>query len=291
MDAGEVVRRAEEADLRLVRFLWCGNDGTVRAKASSGRTGSRAGFATRDRPDGRDAGDEQPRPAAAGRRDGPGRRVPARPRPRRRSACCRTRRGPGAMLVDHVRLDGEPAPVCQRSFLKRMEARLAERGARLEVAFENEFSLATAVDGALRAGRLRPLLLDDRHDRGAGLRRRARRRARTRRGSRLEQYYAELGHGQQEISTAARAGAAGRRRAAARPRDDPRRRVAARARRVARAEAVARERRQRRPHPLLALGGEARGTASTTRRRRTGSRPRRAPSSPACSSTCPGCAG
>ena len=39
----------------------------------------------------------------------------------------------GAMLVDHVALDGEPAPVCQRSFLKRMEARLAERGATLEV--------------------------------------------------------------------------------------------------------------------------------------------------------------
>ena len=35
MDAGEVARRAEEEGLRLVRFLWCGNDGTVRAKASS----------------------------------------------------------------------------------------------------------------------------------------------------------------------------------------------------------------------------------------------------------------
>ena len=35
MDADEVVRRADEAGLRLVRFLWCGNDGTVRAKASA----------------------------------------------------------------------------------------------------------------------------------------------------------------------------------------------------------------------------------------------------------------
>src|SRR5919205_177219 len=35
MDASEVVRKADEAGLRLVRFLWCGNDGTVRAKASS----------------------------------------------------------------------------------------------------------------------------------------------------------------------------------------------------------------------------------------------------------------
>ena len=35
MTAKDVVREADEAGLRLVRFLWCGNDGTVRAKASS----------------------------------------------------------------------------------------------------------------------------------------------------------------------------------------------------------------------------------------------------------------
>ena len=34
-DLTEAVRRADEAGLRLVRFLWCGNDGTVRAKASA----------------------------------------------------------------------------------------------------------------------------------------------------------------------------------------------------------------------------------------------------------------
>ena len=37
MGAGEVLERAEEADVRLVRFLWCGNDGTVRAKATAVR--------------------------------------------------------------------------------------------------------------------------------------------------------------------------------------------------------------------------------------------------------------
>ena len=35
MTARDIVEQADEADLRLVRFLWCGNDGTVRAKASS----------------------------------------------------------------------------------------------------------------------------------------------------------------------------------------------------------------------------------------------------------------
>src|SRR5438874_9004002 len=55
----------------------------------------------------------------------------------------------GAMLVDHVALDGAAAPQCPRSFLKRMEARLAARDdARLEVAFENEFALAVVQDGA-----------------------------------------------------------------------------------------------------------------------------------------------
>src|SRR5919205_2994510 len=38
MDLQEVVRQADDAGLRLVRFLWCGNDGTIRAKAS-GRHG------------------------------------------------------------------------------------------------------------------------------------------------------------------------------------------------------------------------------------------------------------
>src|SRR5262245_50828684 len=54
----------------------------------------------------------------------------------------------GAVLTDHVQLDGMPAPVCQRSFLKRMEERLAEKGLVLRASFENEFSLATKVEGA-----------------------------------------------------------------------------------------------------------------------------------------------
>jgi len=106
----------------------------------------------------------------------------------------------GAMLVDHVGLDGRPAPVCQRSFLKRMEGRLAERGARLEVAFENEFSLARVVDGryvpidsglcfstvsASAAHEFVDELVD----------------ALDAQKIPLEQYYSELGHGQHEIST------------------------------------------------------------------------------------------
>ncbi len=35
MTPEELARKADSAGLRLVRFLWCGNDGTIRAKASS----------------------------------------------------------------------------------------------------------------------------------------------------------------------------------------------------------------------------------------------------------------
>jgi Glutamine synthetase N-terminal domain len=37
VEAGDVVRQVEGEGLRLVRFLWCGNDGTVRAKSSAAR--------------------------------------------------------------------------------------------------------------------------------------------------------------------------------------------------------------------------------------------------------------
>jgi glutamine synthetase len=106
----------------------------------------------------------------------------------------------GAMLVDHVQLDGTPAPVCQRCFLKRMEERLGERGARLEVAFENEFSLATQVDGqfvpidsGLCFSTISATAAQDYlDDLAASL---------EVQGIGLEQYYSELGHGQHEIST------------------------------------------------------------------------------------------
>jgi glutamine synthetase len=107
----------------------------------------------------------------------------------------------GAMLVDQLALDGDPAPQDQRAFLKRMAQRLAERGASLEVAFENEFSLAVASDGAylpvdssLCFSTIGMTASEEYVD--------ALVHALEQQGIRLEQYYAELGHGQQEISTA-----------------------------------------------------------------------------------------
>jgi glutamine synthetase len=194
----DVVRQAEEAGLRLVRFLWCGNDGTVRAKASTVRglgdrirTGIGLTVAMQAM-----NGLDQLQPVEGMGPVGEIRLVPA-PRTFRVLPYAPHL---GAMLVDHVRLDGEPAPVCQRSFLKRMEARLAERGARLEVAFENEFSLATVVDGAfvpidsgLCFSTISATAAQDFVDELAA--------ALEEQGIGLEQYYSELGHGQHEIST------------------------------------------------------------------------------------------
>jgi glutamine synthetase len=106
----------------------------------------------------------------------------------------------GGMLVDLVQLSGDPAPQCPRSFLKRMAAKLEERAGVLEAAFENEFSLATRENGAfvpvdsslcfstigLTASQAYADALVD---------------ALEAQGIQPEQYYAELGHGQQELST------------------------------------------------------------------------------------------
>lgn len=199
MIAREIAGRADEAGLRLVRFLWCGNDGTIRTKASGrhgleGRLERGIGVTVAMQAMN---GLDQLQPVADMGPVGEYRLVPDLATFRVLPYAPRT----GAVLTDHMGLDGEPAPVCQRSFLKRMQARLAERGLVLRAAFENEFSLATVADGtyvpvdsglcfstiSMTASQAyADALVAALEDQGIG----------------LEQYYAELGHGQQEISTA-----------------------------------------------------------------------------------------
>jgi glutamine synthetase len=194
----ELCSRADETDLRLVRFLWCGNDGTVRAKAS-GRHGLEdrleAGIGLTVAMQAMSGLDElQPVPGMGP--VGEVRLVPDLETFRVLPYAPRT----GVVLTDHVDLDGQPAAVCQRSFLKRMEGRLAERGLVLRAAFENEFSLATLVDGAyvpidsaLCFATIAMTAAQDYIDELVD--------ALEAQAIVLEQYYAELGHGQQEIST------------------------------------------------------------------------------------------
>ena len=196
-DINEVVRKTDEAGLRLIRFLWCGNDGTVRAKASSRhglerRLESGIGLTVAMQAMN---GLDQLQPIEGLGPVGEIRLIPDLTTFRILPYAPQT----GAVVTDHVDLDGEAAAVCQRSFLKRMEARLAERGLVLRAAFESEFSLATQVDGhfvpvdsglcfstiAMTAAQ------DYANELAAAL---------EAQGIVLEQYYAELGHGQQEIS-------------------------------------------------------------------------------------------
>jgi len=198
LEPAEIVRKADEAGLRLVRFLWCGNDGTVRSKSSAvrgleGRIRSGIGLTVAMQAMN---GLDQLQPVEGMGPVGEIRLVPDPETFRVLPYAPHT----GAMLVDHVQLDGTPAPVDQRSFLKRMEARLADRGAKLEAAFENEFSLATVVDGAyvpidsgLCFSTISATAAQDYVDELAA--------ALEAQGIVLEQYYSELGHGQHEIST------------------------------------------------------------------------------------------
>jgi glutamine synthetase len=198
MTAEEVARQAREAGLRLVRFLWCGNDGTIRAKASTlpGLEGRiRSGIGLTVAMQAMNSLD-QLQPVEGMGPVGEIRLVPDPETFRLLPYAPHL----GAMLVDQLQLDGEPAAVDQRSFLKRMESRLAERGTQLEAAFENEFSLAAQVDGqyvpidsglcfstisATAAQDYLADLVEALDEQGIG----------------LEQYYSELGHGQHEIST------------------------------------------------------------------------------------------
>lgn len=199
MDAAELVRTADERGLRLVRFLWCGNDGTVRAKATALaglEARLRSGIGVTLAMEAMNSLD-QLQPVEGMGPVGELRIVPDLETFRVLPYAPRT----AAVLTDQLALDGSPAPVCQRSFLKRMEAALAARGPVLRAGFENEFTLAQAVEGEWRpvdsslcfstigmtaSQQYVDALVDalDRQD------------------LTVDQYYAELGPGQQEITTA-----------------------------------------------------------------------------------------
>ncbi len=198
MSAEQVVASVDELGLRFVRFLWCGNDSTVRAKASArhGLEGRlRAGIGLTVAMQAMNSLD-QLQPVSGMGPVGEVRLMPDtstfRVLPYAPNA--------GVVLTDHVALNGSPAPVCQRSFLKRMEGRLAEQGLVLRAAFENEFSLATVIDGvyvpvdsSLCFSTIGMVASQAYIDELAG--------ALVEQRIALEQYYVELGHGQQEIST------------------------------------------------------------------------------------------
>jgi glutamine synthetase len=112
--------------------------------------------------------------------------------------------GSAAMLSDLVHPDGEPWAACPRTFLKQAIAELADAGYVLLAAFEPEFTLGRRTPTEHGPDRLVPI--DDSlcysatgfhaaHDFAIELL-----HALEAQGMRVEHYYPELGHGQQEVS-------------------------------------------------------------------------------------------
>jgi glutamine synthetase len=114
--------------------------------------------------------------------------------------------GAGAMVADLVRLDGEPWQACPRAFLSRAVDELATEGYELLAAFEPELTLGRRLPGEAAGDPARLVPLDESlcfsttgfglaHDYAIELV-----RALQAQGLTVEQYYPELGHGQQELS-------------------------------------------------------------------------------------------
>lgn len=145
MNSQDVVKLAQENNLRLVRFLYCDNGGIIRGKATHVKR-----LASRMR-DG--IGQTLAMQAFTGVEtitdvEGMGAVGEFRLIPDPETfALLPYVPNTGSMLCDMIRLDGEPWEACPRSFLKRMIARLASEGMRAEAAAEHEFYLARVENG------------------------------------------------------------------------------------------------------------------------------------------------
>jgi len=197
VDQEYVLRAADTADVRLVRFLYCDNGGIIRGKSTAraalgdrlrGGIGLTVAMQAMN-------GLDQLQPVEGFGPVGEIRLVPDpdswTPLP--------YAPGEASLFVDMRTLDGEPWGACPRSFLQRAIADARAAGFAIQAAFEPEWSLARRVDesyvpydsslcfstiGMLTAA---PVIADIVE-------------ALIAQGLQVEQYYPELGHGQQELS-------------------------------------------------------------------------------------------
>jgi glutamine synthetase len=193
----EVLAKAQAAGLKLVRFLYCDNDGLIRGKASGmsslkdrletgiGLTLAMQAFTMLDH-------------LAPVEGMGPVGEIRLLPDPSTFVIAPYAQKT-GVVLVDMVTLDGKPYAADGRAFLRRMIAKAAERDLEIVAAFEPEWSLARQVGDTFQ-----PL-----DDSGCfttyGMNTAANVileivEALEAQGISTEQYYAELGWGQQELT-------------------------------------------------------------------------------------------
>jgi len=201
--AREVVARAQDADLELVRFLYADSGGVIRGKSAAlrflperiasgiGHTTAMMAMTMLDTLQTVDG-------------MGPVGEVRIKPDPATFVALPYAP-GAGAMLADLVSPDGTPWEACSRTFLKQAIAELASADLAMSAAFEPEFTIGTRrPDPAGGPDRLVPADdslcysatgFDQAHDYVIEIV-----RALNAQGLQVEHYYPELGHGQQEIS-------------------------------------------------------------------------------------------
>ena len=200
MNVEQILSQAQAADVRLVRFLYCDNGGIIRGKTTTtGRLAERCrnGIGLTKAMMAMNAFDHlQPVEGT-----GPVGEIRLVPDPASFAVLPYAPHA-AAMYCDQIEHDRTPWAACPRSFLKRMESRLGERGWRLEAAFEAEFSLARPAQDAgvpyepfdetlcfsSVAMALAAPFVDDLVA------------ALEAQGLAVEQYYPELGHGQHELS-------------------------------------------------------------------------------------------
>jgi len=193
----ETAAKARAAGVRLVRFLYCDNDGVIRGKCSGiadletrlergiGLTVAMQAFTLLDH-------------LATFEGMGPVGEIRLVPDPSTFVIAPYAPRT-GVVLVDMMTLDGQPYPADGRSFLKRMVSRAGERDLQILAAFEPEWTLATRVDGVYQpldesgcftstGMNTAAVVIDEVVE------------ALESQGLEVEQYYPELGWGQQELS-------------------------------------------------------------------------------------------
>jgi glutamine synthetase len=198
MTTESIVQQAQNADVRLVRFLYCDNGGTIRGKASAmhgladriddgiGLTVAMMAMNSLDQLQAVDG-------------MGPVGEIRLVPDPES-FAVLPYAPGHAAMSCDMIMGDRTPWAACPRSFLKRMRERAAQHGWQLYASFEAEFSLARRTDDGRYVPFDETLCFSSIAMTEAAPFAVALVAALEAQGLTVEQYYPELGHGQHELS-------------------------------------------------------------------------------------------
>ena len=193
----QVVSAAENAGVRLVRFLYTDNGGVTRGKATNAkflRNRMTDGIGLTVAMQAMNMLDQ----LAPVEGMGPVGEVRLVPDPNT-FVLLPYAPGSAAMTVDMVRLDGTPWEACPRSFLKRQVAACAGEGFTVQASFEVEFTLANKKPDGSFAPLDESLCFS-----GVGMTTAAPVidaiiAALEAQGLDIDQYYPELGHGQQEL--------------------------------------------------------------------------------------------